>query len=191
LGIVRHIVFLDDEFKNAHPEMCEKLAAGYEAWWEKVSVKFHEEIPISIGSDREKTTRINSHDWRGDACDCAWNQGEIRGGKMCNSHVEIFAERDGDYVFELRRWPEEQGSNITQGLGEWNGGWWDGGVALDIQKAVLSVDGQTMESHVTPQDTNIKFSMRLARGNHTLQTWFHDTASTVRGAYYVYVTRAR
>ena len=178
------------DVRDAHPEMRQKLATGYEVWWDKVSVRFDEEIPISIGSDHEKATRISSHDWRGDVGDCAWNQGEIRGGKICNSHAEIFAEQDGDYTFELRRWPGEQGGNITGGLGAWSGDWFAGGVALDIRKAVLSVGGQTMEAGVTAQDPSITFTLRLARGSHKLQSYFYDSTGNVRGAYYVYVTRA-
>ena len=178
-----------DDVAAAHPEIHARLRAAYDEWWTHVSARFGEEIPISIGGDVEKITRINSHDWRGDIGDCAWNQGEIRGGKVCASYAEIFAEKDGDYTFELRRWPDEEGGAITAGLGEWDGGWFAGGVALDIRRAGINVGGVSLESEVRDNDTAIVFKIRLPRGPHHLRTYFHDTSGNVRGAYYVYVTR--
>jgi arylsulfatase A-like enzyme len=177
------------DIAGQHPDVVEKLRLEYEVWWEKVSRQFNEEIPISIGSAHEPVTRINSHDWRGDAGDCAWNQGEIRAGKICNSYVEIDIETDGLYSFELRRWPEEEGSDITAGLPGELKGWFSGGKALPIIKAAISIQNYEAVSPVTDEDQQITFTAELTAGPTHLQTYLEDAEGNIRGAYYVYVRK--
>ncbi|MBO9606090.1 MAG: arylsulfatase [Paenibacillaceae bacterium] len=86
-----------------YPQLIDELRQAYDRWWERVSRQFGEEIPIRIGSPHEPVARITSHDWRGGASDCAWNQGQIRAGKRCHSYVEVAVEAAGRYRFELRR----------------------------------------------------------------------------------------
>jgi arylsulfatase A-like enzyme len=177
------------DVSGQHPDVVGKLRLDYEAWWEKVSRQFNEEIPISIGSAYEPITRINSHDWRGGVGDCAWNQGEIRAGKICNSYVEVYIEADGLYSFELRRWPEEEGSDITAGLPGELTGWFSGGKALPIIKAAISIQNYEAISPVTDEDQQITFTAELTAGPAHLQTYLEDAEGNIRGAYYVYVRK--
>ncbi len=172
-------------------EVVGTMRAAYNAWWEKVSDQFEEEIPISIGSEQEPTARITSHDWRGDNPECAWNQGQIRAGKECNSYVELFVEATGTYAFELRRWPEEEDRPLTEGIPGEMIDWFTGGKALSIREAAIRVQGQEKTTQVSPEDKAITFSLQLERGPTHLQTYFVDEAGSVRGAYYVYVTKTR
>lgn len=172
-----------------HSELVASLRAAYDAWWETVSRRFEEEIPISIGSDDEHTTRITAHDWRGDVGDCAWNQGEIRAGKECNSYVELLVEQAGTYTFELRRWPKEEDRSLTAGIPGDTIDWFTGGRALPIRQAAIQVQGQDKTMQVTPEDKAVTFSLRLERGTTHLKTYLTDESGSVRGAYFVYVTR--
>jgi arylsulfatase A-like enzyme len=171
-----------------HPVLLESLKQHYEEWWQKVSSQFHEEIPISIGSDYEKVTLINSHDWRGDAGECAWNQGDIRAGKICNSYVEIYVESDGIYSFELRRWPSEEGRNMTEGIPGELKGWYSGGRAIPVKKASIKVGDREKTAAVTDADNAVQFIIPLKQGPAHLQTYLEDTEGNIFGAYYVYVT---
>ncbi len=180
-----------NDIAELHPELVKKLREDYETWWEKVSRQFDEEIPISIGTEHEKTTRINSHDWRGDVEDCAWNQGDVRVGKVCNSYVEILVECDGIYSFELRRWPIEEDRNITEGIPGKLQGWFSGGKAISVQKASIRI-GQYWETKpVTDCDKSIVFEVPLQAGPTHLQTYLEDANGNIRGAYYVYIRRIK
>lgn len=167
------------------PDKVKELRRAYEIWWNKVSERFDEEIPISIGSDKEKLTVINSMDWRGDMADCAWNQGQIRAGKICNSYVEILVEQDGKYCFELYRWPIEADMKIRDGIEGELVGWFSGGVALPIMKASIKIQDKKFTKHVEADDKKIDFEIELKKGNTHLTTYFEDEEGFVRGAYYV------
>jgi hypothetical protein len=166
-----------------------ELRDEYERWWEKVSRQFGEEIPISIGSVHEPVARITSHDWRGDAGDCAWHQGQVREGKLCNSYVELLVETDGLYRFELRRWPEEEDRAMTQGIPGELKGWFSGGVALPIRSASLTIRDTKLTKPVADDDKHISFDIELEAGPAHLQTYLADADGNVRGAYYVYVSK--
>ena len=43
---------------------------------------------------------------------------------------------------------------------------------------------------VIPDDQDIRFTFDLVPGEFRLQTWLEDINGTIRGAYYIYVTRA-
>lgn len=170
-------------------DLVKELRADYELWWKKVSFKFTEEIPISIGSEKEKITRISSHDWRGDVGDVAWNQGDIRQGKICNSYAEIYVEKEGVYNFELRRWPEEEGSKLREGLAGELKGWFSGGKANSVKKATIKVGKYEDTKKVTKDDQYISFEIPLKAGPTHLQTYLEDEEGNIRGAYYVYVKK--
>ena len=167
------------------------LRQAYEQWWEKVSVRFEEEIPISIGSEHEKVTCINAHDWRGDVGDCAWNQGDIRKGKLCNSYVEIDISADGLYTFMLRRWPFEVNTAIREGLPGEIKDWFSGGKAIPVVQAKIKVGDFEHSVPVTDQDQSIVFTTHLKAGPAHLQTFFEDEDENTRGAYYVYVRKEK
>ncbi len=184
----------DPEQRNDCAGVNLKLTAAmrtaYDIWWNKVSSRFEEEIPISIGSVREPTTRITSHDWRGDVGDCAWNQGEIRAGKECNSYVELFVEQAGTYSFELRRWPQEEDRALAEGIPGDRLDWFTGGEALPIRQAVIRVGNQERSAEADPRSPSVTFELRLEPGPTHMQTYFIDETGSARGAYFVYVTRA-
>ncbi len=172
-----------------HPQMVQELRAGYEAWWMHVSAHFQEEIPISIGSDREKLTNICAHDWRGSDAEVAWNQGQIRAARVCNSYVEIFVEQAGRYRFELRRWPSETGLALDAGIRGELYGWFSGGVSLALRTACIRVGDFSAEAPVQQGQQSAVFEADLPAGGCHLQTCLVDAQGVERGAYYVYVQR--
>jgi arylsulfatase A-like enzyme len=172
-----------------HPVEAEQLRQDYEGWWDKVSVKFDEEIPISIGTSHERVTLITSHDWRGDVGECAWNQGDIRAGKICNSYVEIYVETEGTFSFELRRWPAEEDRNITEGIPGELSGWYSGGRAIPAIRASIKIGDDQHTRVVTDQDKSVIFTAYLKQGPTHLQTYLEDKEGQMLGAYYVYIRR--
>ncbi|MCL2478068.1 MAG: arylsulfatase [Treponema sp.] len=172
-----------------HRELAEEMRKGYEDWWKKVSVQFDEDIPISIGADGIKVTVLTSHDIRGSDSDCAWNQGQVRQGMICRSYWEILAEKEGNYRFEIRRWPLEENRPIREGIPGEIVDWWTGGKTLDIIKAELLVDGEICQTcKVNNTDLFSEFTLTLAKGNHHISAYFIDTNDIIRNAYYTYVT---
>ncbi len=194
-----------------HPGVVSALREAYEAWWTKVSRQFDEEIPIAIGGPAARRLRLNTHDWRNEDCACAWNQGLVRQGLICNGHWEVDVVEAGRYRFELRRWPEEEGAGIRAGLaggepvdfGELRIGQedgtgaadaplrerirWGGGVALPLRRARIAIAGREAEAKIAPHSDRVAFTLRLPAGGAHLQTWFDLDDGGSLGAYYVYV----
>ena len=100
----------------SHPDVVAALRLAYEAWWQKVSRQFDEDIPIAIGGPSASRLRLNTHDWRNEDCECAWNQSLVRQGLICNGHWEVDVVEAGTYSFSLRRWPKEEDAPIAAGL---------------------------------------------------------------------------
>lgn len=200
-----------------YPETAASLRLAYEDWWQKVSRQFDEDIPISMGGPGAETLRLNTHDWRNEDCECAWNQSLIRQGLICNGHWEVNVVEAGRYRFSLRRWPEEEGAAVTAGLeggdptpfrdiaigpdpshdeGVYGAGQptslrdridWGGGAALAITRARISIGGQRAFKELAGEEIGVCFTFSLAAGQTHLQTWFEMPGGETLGAYYVYV----
>ena len=160
-------------------DLVEKFRAQYDEWWESISVRFDEYVPIYIGSDHENPATITSHDWHG--AQVPWNHGAIRNAAKANGFWAIRIERDGTYRFELRRWPGELDKPINAAV--------ERGKAIDPKTARLKIADLDRSLPVKPGDKGIVFKADLKAGETTMQTWFIDADGTSRGAYFVYVTR--
>jgi arylsulfatase A-like enzyme len=186
-----------------HPDVVSQLRGEYDRWWDIVSGKFDEEIPISIGAEASGETRLNCHDWRNDDCDVPYHHGLIRQGKRTNGYWEVDVVREGRYRFEVRRWPREAGHAMTAGIdgddvvwskpwiSEKNWSYYTGGVALPIRQAELGIGGREYVQEVADGDASAEFLIDLPTGEthlHTRLTGGEEGELTL-GAYYVYITR--
>ena len=180
----------------AYPEVVAGLRQAYEEWWEKVARQFDDEIPIPLGMDAQEV-RLNSHDWRNEACDCAWNQSLIREGIRSNGYWEVEVKQPGRYRFELRRWPREEAIPLTAGIPgapvpfeqlTIHSGY-GGGVAIPITGAHLRIGSISQEAAVSAHAQSAQFTVDLPAGPAHLQTAFHSADGADLGAYYVYVQR--
>lgn len=182
---------------SEHPDVVNRLRADYESWWALVSERFSEEIPIVIGHENEPETRLSSHDWHNEEGMCPWNQGQIRRGMVSTGHWAIDVTKDGMYRVELRRWPRELASTLTQGPGAEPDpdvgvdpkalGWYVGGVALKLRSACLNVAEHSKRLALRGDEAGATFTVRLSKGPTTLEAWFEDAEGQTIGAYYVYV----
>ena len=143
-GVELYDIEMDPEQRNdiaaEYPGVVEELREHYEAWWELVSPRFGEDPPIVLGTENEKESVLTTHDWHGEQH--AWNQGHIREGLVCNGYWAIEIAEDGEYAFELRRWPKEEDKPLTAGLPGEIIDWYHGGKALSLKTARLCVGDQ-------------------------------------------------
>ncbi len=179
-----------------HPQDVARLRHAYEAWWEKVSRQFDDEIPIPLGDGNDEVL-LTSHDWRNEECECAWNQGLVRQGTRCNGYWEVEVVQAGRYLFELRRWPREEDIPLTAGIpGEpvpfeqlTVGSGYGGGVALPVKHAGIQIAGHDEKQPIGPEQRYAHFELTLPPGPSHLQTFLHTGTGEDLGAYYVYVRR--
>ena len=165
----------------ANPKVVARLRAEYDKWWAGVSRRGGEYCNIILGADRENPSRLTSHDWHTGGGAVPWNQRAVAGGMKANGFWAVEIERDGEYEFALRRWPEVVNKPITAAI--------PGGKAISAVKARIKIADADETRPVGRNDTAATFRLKLQAGPTKLQTWFIDEKGADRGAYYVYVKR--
>lgn len=174
---------------DAHPDIVAKMRRHYEAWWADVEPRVNVLSRLVIGSDAEPETLLSPADWQDLLLD---QQLQVRTALRRNSHWNLEVARDGEYVFELRRWPREADVPLRAGVPPFKAvdGELPAGKALPIARATLKVGDVEVTRAVADDDRFVRFTLPLKRGDIQAQTWFHDDAGEeLCGAYYVYVTR--
>jgi arylsulfatase A-like enzyme len=184
-------ILLDPEQRqdlaDQHPEVVQDLCQHYENWWDLVSPRFDEECPIIVGSDQEQISLLTSHDWHGQQH--AWNQGQIRQGLVCNGYWAVDFAHDGEYHFELRRWPKEEDRRLTEGIPGDKIDLYNGGKALELQSATIKIGEYQQTQTISTSDKSVSFTFQLSAGETRLQTYLTDSGGLIIGAYYVYASR--
>ena len=177
---------------DQHPEVLAKMRARLNAWWDDVGPGANEVQRIIIGSEHENPSRLTGCEWLDVFID---QQRQIRVGQEKSGYWMLDVAEDGEYDFELRRWPREIDRPITAPSDQGSG-------ALTITQASFYLsdhhhlaigdkrpygfEGLTKTVH--PEDTSVTFTAQLKKGPLALHTWFRGPQTTL-SAYYVYVTR--
>ncbi|TFG68112.1 MAG: N-acetylgalactosamine-4-sulfatase [Anaerolineales bacterium] len=186
-----------------HPSLVTELQQAYEDWWNLCSTQNSEEIPISIGAEEQEIAVLRTHDIRNEQDhSTVWHQGQVRQGDPCHGWWEIMVEADGEYEFDLRRWPEEAGHRVRgsiegedvcfreDGIEPGMEFFYSGGVALDIDTAGLWVSGFPEQwAPVSPEDRGALIRMNLPAGPRHVRAQFASSSGFYSSAYYVYVRR--
>lgn len=161
------------------PDRVAQLREHYERWWADVPTTFGQYCPIVIGAAGQGPQVLGSMDWHGEKP--AWNQSHILKGAPGNGFWAIDVAEPGEYQFELRRWPVEASAPIRGAL--------EGGAALAITEARISIAGQTKSVIVGESDHYARFILSLSQGETRLSTSFITEGNEDRGAYYVVAQR--
>ena len=175
------------DLADHYTEVVADLRQHYETWWNLVSPRFDEDCPIIIGSDQEHVSLLTSHDWHGEQH--AWNQGQIRHGLECNGYWAVDFAHDGEYRFELRRWPKEENRRLTEGISDENIDLYNGGRALNLELATIKIGDHEQTQTISESDKGISFIFQLSAGETKLQTYLTGSDGLTVGAYYVYASR--
>lgn len=187
------------DVSEAHPELVQRLRAGYDAWWETVSDQFDLDVAIAVGSS-EEPVKITTHDIRNEASDTAWNQRHVRQAYVCSGYWPVDVCRTGRYRVELRRWPVEADHSITAGIDGDDVEWrkdaieerfhtmYTGGKALPVEWARLELGGRVYHVEVADTDDAATFEVSLESGTDRLYASFFGRDERSIAPYYVYVT---
>lgn len=188
------------DIASDHPERVAELRSGYDTWWNLVSEQSDRDIPFHIG-DMEDEVVLTTHDIRNEACQCAWNQSQVRKGFAVAGYWEIDVRQTGRYRFEMRRWPREAGHALAHGFtGEDVEIRWDcifersqqlyrDGAALNIRWGRLEMGGQVLFAEVEPGAASVVFEADLPQGPGHLHPSFHGDEPSTLSPYYIYVRR--
>ncbi len=177
---------------DKYPEIVSKMRARLNEWWADVGPNANEVQRVIIGSEHENPSRLTGCEWLDVFID---QQRQIRQGAEKSGYWMLEVAEDGEYDFELRRWPKEIDRPITAPSEQGSG-------ALDVNTASfylsdyhhLEIGDKTpyrfegLNKPIGPDDTSVTFSAQLKKGPVALHTWFRGPQTTL-SAYYVYVTK--
>jgi len=164
---------------DGHSQVVEKLRESYERWWADISKRFDEYCEIIIGSDKENPVRLACHDWHGPQAPS--DQNAIRQGLEANGFWAVEVARNGNYEVALRRWPLEANMPINSAVPPEH--------PIGATQARLKIADVDVTAPIPEDACEVTFQIPLKAGKTRLQTWFTDSQSTSRGAYFVYVKR--
>ena len=174
---------------DRHPEVVAEMRRHYDQWWQGVAPEINRFGRIVIGSVAEPNSLLSPCEWADVFLD---QMAQVRRGERKNGVWHLEVDRDGEYEFELRRWPAEADLPLAAAAPPYRGvdGEYPAGAALPIAKARLKMADFEKAVAVDPKDAAVSFRVTLARGQADLQTWFYDEGGQeLCGAYFVYVRR--
>ncbi|QVY66067.1 arylsulfatase [Polaribacter sp. Q13] len=184
-----------------HPTKVAEMRQAYERWWKHISDDFAYFEAYKIGKKLNEETVITAHDLHSDE-PLAWNQSYVRdpysGKKACltQSYWLLDLQEEGDYQIEISRWPKE--SNLSfedsiEQLGETTP-WYvvkPKSVNLNIEKAILDIEGLHLEKDVDRTKKSVVFNAHLHSGRQHFEANFQDNKELTFSAFYMYVKRIK
>lgn len=189
---------------DQNPKVVAKMQDHLDNWWDGVKDKVNIPHRIIIGNENANPVMLTACDWLDVFVD---QQSQIRRGVRKNGYWSLDVDKEGEYEFELRRWPREVDAAISAGIPKHRNTTSkrnNVGVALPIVTAKIYIGGVNLRTvaekkpygfeglvkQVSPDDKFVTFNIRLKPGSIYLHTFFDDKAGeNVCGAYYVYVKR--
>ncbi|MGL4554570.1 MAG: arylsulfatase [Gemmataceae bacterium] len=151
-----------------HAEVVKELRAGYERWWQGISTRFGESVPLVIGAKEQNPVELNAHDWHGEQV--PWSQPAARKLPAANGWWAVDVARPGTYRFTLRHLPAEAAEELRATRGR-----------VKVSAAEATAD-------VKPGATAVAVTLKLAAGEARMQTWLEGKGAA-RGAFFVEVRR--
>ena len=162
-------------------------------WWDEVGPKANVPQRVVIGSDHENPSRLTACEWLDVFVD---QQGQIRRGQQKSGYWLLDVAEDGEYEFELRRWPRDADLPLAEAMPDGSG------TALPITSASIYLNNyhhlsvsqkrpygfEGLTKPVKSGDKSVVFSAKLTKGPIALHTWFRGE-DLILSAYYVYVYR--
>ena len=171
-----------EDIAAEHAEVVERLRGEYERWWQDISQRGGEYVPIVLGHDAENPTCLTSHDWHDAQTGYpVFDQSQVRRAVRSNGFWAVDVARAGRYEIQLRRWPRELDQPINGSIPD--------GQAISAVQARLTIGRIEQTMAVKADDKAAVFTVDLDQGPAKLQSWLIEKDGQSRGAYYVYVRR--
>ncbi|GAA0880817.1 arylsulfatase [Algoriphagus jejuensis] len=181
-----------------HPLEAEKLALGYEKWWESIMAEGVDEryAYIKVGSPQENPSRISAHDMLTGKHESSWHQNGATTASQATGRWKIEFVEDGEYAISLRRFPRESGLaiNATFPAQEKNieiQSPRPGSVKDDFKQAYLYVANLAKTEDIQEGQEEVTFKGKISAGKYDMEAQLIDADERVYPAYYIYVEKLK
>jgi arylsulfatase A-like enzyme len=181
---------------DQHPEVAERLAKGYEQWWQSImDDEVNERYAyIKVGTPHENPSRISSHDMLTGKHLHAWHQyGAVNASQTSGRWKIEFAE-SGKYSISLRRFPRESGLSINATFPADEerlelDRTFPGSTKDDFASAYLYVANLGGTQKITGGQSEVTFTGDIPAGKYDMEAHLIDRDKRVYPAYYVYIEK--
>lgn len=184
---------------DQHPEMIKELSKKYDDFWEEIQVANNPYPRPIIGSKYDKETWLTCDAWILDAPKPpTWDQSHVLNAVKNNGIWPVEIASEGNYQFDVRRWPKELNHPISAALPAKKKGdvFSQGkpvirkkGEAIPAVKVRLKVGDKMQEKEIGDSDNSAVFNLQLPPGPTTVKAWLIDIDGNEQGAYYIYINK--
>ena len=179
-----------------YPEVTQRLAAGYERWWqsfmdEGVSERY---AYIKVGTEHENPSRISSHDMLTGKHGHAWHQYGAANASQATGRWKIEFVEDGEYRIFLRRFPRESGLAINAVFPAQDKQLelertFPASTKDDFTQAYLYVANLSGSQKIGAGQAEVVFQQFIPAGKYDMEAQLIDQDGRVHPAYYVYIEK--
>lgn len=179
-----------------HPEVAERLAQGYERWWQSfmddgVNERY---AYIKVGTPYENPSRICAHDMLTGKFGRGWHQYGAALATPSTGRWKIEFVEDGTYAISLRRFPRESGLAINATFPEEKKRLeldrvFPASTKDDFTSAYLYVAGISGEKKIAEGQEEVTFSGFVPAGKYDMEAQLIDKDGRVHPAYYLYIEK--
>lgn len=177
-------------------EIAERLAIGYEKWWQSlVDEGVNERYAyIKVGTPYENPTRIMSHDMLTGNLGHAWHQFGAITATQASGFWKVEFVEGGEYKISMRRFPRESGLAINATFPAQEKTREipipaPASVKSDFTKAFLYVGKHKKTVEIDKDAEEVTFNLNISSGKYDLQAELIDELGRVHPSYYVYIEK--
>ncbi|MEN8118389.1 MAG: arylsulfatase [Bacteroidota bacterium] len=181
---------------DQYPGVAERLALGYEKWWQSlVDEGVNEKYAyIKVGTQYENPSRLMSHDMMTGKPGRSWHQfGAIEAAQATGIWKVQFVET-GQYKISLRRFARESGLKInatfpTAEKERRIDRQAPASEKSDFSSAYLYVGKHHLTRKIKGDEEEITFKVDMAEGKYNIEAQLIDELGRVHPAYYLYIEK--
>ncbi|PZX53061.1 arylsulfatase A-like enzyme [Algoriphagus ratkowskyi] len=181
-----------------HPLEADKLAVGYEKWWESIMGEGPNEryAYIKVGSGKENPSRISAHDMLTGKHESSWHQNGAITASQVTGRWKIEFVEDGEYAITLRRFPRESGLGINATFPSQKKtieleNDKPASVKDDFKEAYLYVANLEKSESIQKDQEEVTFTGQISAGKYDMEAQLIDADKRVYPAYYIYIEKLK
>ncbi|WP_111708982.1 arylsulfatase [Lutibacter citreus] len=191
----------ENNLADQYPEIVQELSKKYDAFWEEIQIANNPYPRPIIGSGYDEETWLTCDAWILDDPNIpTWDQSHVLSAVKNNGLWPIEIASEGEYQFDVRRWPKEIDHPISAALSAKNSGdiFSRGkpvirkkGIAIPAVKVRLEIGEKKLEIKIKDIDNSAVFNVQLPAGPTNVKAWLIDIDGNEQGAYYIYVSKTK
>ncbi|WP_339711654.1 arylsulfatase [uncultured Kriegella sp.] len=181
---------------DQHPEVVEKLALGYEKWWQSIKDEGVNEryAYIKVGTPQENPSRISAHDMLTGKFTHMWHQYGAASAVQATGSWKIEFVEDGSYKISLCRFPRESGLGINETFPAQEkrvelDRFMPASVKSDFESAYIFVADLEKSQKIEKGQKEVSFTADISAGKYNMEAQLIDKDKRVHPAYYVYIEK--